>query len=945
MAKGLRGTILLIDSHALVHRAYHAFPPNIATTKGEQVNAVYGFTKLLLEVLEKFHPEYVVAAFDRKPTVRLSQYANYKAQRPEVDTELRNQFPRVKEIVKAFNIPILEVEGFEADDVIGTIVEKFNGGKYEKIIVTGDKDIFQLVDNDTKVYMSGGSFSQSQLYTAEEVKEKMGFGPDFVVDFKALKGDPSDNIPGVKGIGDKGATDLITKFGHLDNIYKNIEKVEPVGLKKKLQEGIEQAELSKMLATIDRNVPIEFDLREAELQDYNISEVKKLFQELEFRSLLVKLPKSKNGEEENTKEKERVGMRAEAFQHSMFTGMEIFPKEDRDREKPVNNSSRQGYIILSKKGVGKFISNLSTQEKYAFDTETTSLDFMEAKVVGMSFCFTENEAFYLPVKLITPEIKRKLKKIFENQKIKKIAHNIKYDMHILENFGITLKGVYFDTMIANYVLSGGNGRNGLKDLAFNHLGMELEDFESVFSSRARDFDIKNVDLETLGYYACADADATWKLYKKFVNELSQKSGKDGWNQTRLFYDIEMPTTKVLLRMERNGVKLNKDYLKNFKRTLEESIAKLRESIFKDVGHEFNIESPKQVGQVLFEELGLPGGKKTKTGGYSTDERILRDYKESHPMVPKLLDYRELSKLNSTYTDALIDCVNKHTGRIHTSYNQTIASTGRLSSTNPNLQNIPVATNIGQEIRKSFVADNKNILIAFDYSQQELRILAHLTKDKALEEAYKNGVDVHALTASKIFNKDLKDVTREERSSGKTINFSVIYGISAFGLSDRLKIERELAQEFINTYFETYPGVRDYFDRLLNEVGKKGFVETLYGRRRETSGLMSPNFRIRSATEREVINFPIQGTAADQIKMAMIEIDEFTKNTNIKMILQVHDELVFEVQGESKKEILMEDKKYKGVIETIEKIMMECAKLDVPMAVDVGFGKNWAELKS
>ncbi len=929
-----KDTILLIDSHAIIHRAYHAFPLNIVTSSGETVNAVYGFTKIVLEVLERFKPKYVVAAIDVSgPLIRLEQFADYKGTRKKMDDLLANQIPRVNEVLETMNIPVIGITGYEADDVIGTLVKRLDG-QLHKIIVTGDKDIFQLVHDDVKVFMAGTNFSKSQLYDAEGVKERMGFGPEYVIDFKAIKGDPSDNIPGIKGIGDKGAIDLITQFGHLDDIYKHIDEVKPEGLKKKLVEGVELAEMSKSLATIDCEVPLNFKLEDAELEDFDLDKISNLFQELEFRSLIAKLPKSKNVSQTEVVTQPSAGN----FTQTSFL-------EEITSDAPVEvKFTNPNYHILNEKNIEDFLSKLEKVEEFAFDTESTSLRVMEAELIGASFAFDE-QAYYLSVELIKGEVKERLKKVFESDLIKKVGHNIKYDMHVLVNFGVDVNGIYFDTMIANYLIKGGVGRNGLKELAFNHLGMTLSDFEALFEKNAKDFDIRTIHQDKLGNYAAADADATWKLYKLFAPKLNSYDDGADWNLKRLFYEVEMPIVKVLFNMEREGIRLDVNYLENFKKTLTDAIEKLRVAIYDSVGHEFNIDSPKQVGEVLFSEIGLPGGKKTKNGGYSTNERILRDLKEAHPVVAMILDFRELAKLNSTYTDALIKEVNSKTGRVHTSYSQAVAATGRLSSNNPNLQNIPVASEIGQEIRKAFVADEGSLFLALDYSQQELRILAHISGDEALKKAYTEGIDVHALTASKIFEKDIKDVTKEERGAGKTINFSVVYGISAFGLSDRLKIERGMAQEFINTYFETYTGVKAYFDSLVQNAAKAGYVETMFGRRRETSGLNSPNFQIRSATQREVINFPIQGTAADQIKRAMIDIDKVVAGTpELKMLLQVHDELVFEVKTDKSPDELLKDEKLSPVIGKIKDIMLNSAKLDVPMEVGVGIGKNWAELK-
>ncbi len=933
--------LLLIDSHAIIHRAYHAFPPTLRTTKGEQVNAVYGFTSILLEVLQKFHPEYLACAFDSPgPTQRHDMFVEYKIHRPKPDDEFLSQLPRINDVVEAINIPVFRVPGFEADDILGTIANKNytdkNGEKVEIIIATGDKDLLQLVRPGVKVYISatGNRFAKSILYDEEEVKKRMGFAPALVVDYKSLRGDPSDNIPGVAGIGEKTATNLIQEYGTLEEIFAQIGKI-PEKVRKKLENEYEIAQMSKQLATIIRDVPLSFDLEKAKLSDYDPNRVRKLFMELEFKSLLRKLPVSDNKIE---------------IQSSMF---------------PTNSSTDFTYErIDNNEELAKFLELLSRQNIFAFDTETTGLDSYSAKTIGMSFSWEDLHAYFVDLRNFKPgESQLKLiREIFNDPAKRIVAHNMKFDAHALlsrtpggDFLNAPISNYFFDTLLAGYVLFGGQNGNGLKRLAFSRLGIEMDEIETVwatcpgfkqkksYNSQEIENFMLNCDSEKLAKYASNDARVTWLLYKHF-DALFRESEKKLQN---LFFDIEMPIVKILVEIEQTGISLDSKYLKKYGEELKQKLSKLEKSIYREIGHEFNINSPKQVGEVLFNELNLPGAKHTKTGAWQTNERILLNLRSSVPVVDYLLQYRELSKLNSTYIDTLIAQIDEKSNRVHTNYNQAITSTGRLSSSNPNLQNIPVATEEGIKIRQAFVPAKGYKFISFDFSQQELRLLAHMSGEPALLGAYKQNEDVHALTASKIFEVPLEKVTRAQRATGKTLNFSLIYGISAFGLSDRLKIPREQAQEFIDNFFLFYPKVKEYFDQLLENARVTGKVETMFGRYRDTSGLNNSNFAIRSATEREVINFPIQGSAADMMKIAMINCQEYVKKSkeciqlDLRMILQVHDELIFEVISNG-----LEDygSTLNVVMSKIKSIMENAVKLDVPVVVGVSEGKNWGELK-
>ncbi len=920
--------LVLVDVHALIHRAYHAYPPNL-TANDKQINAVYGFTTLLIEVIKKFSPDYMICCADYgKAEKRLEIFKEYKATRKPTDKELLEQIPIAYEIIKAFGIPLLMKKGYEADDIIGTIIN-FNKDKedLETIIVTGDKDLFQLVSESVFVYLAGSKFSQSRLYKTEDVIEKMGFGPEYVVTYKALRGDPSDNIPGVRGIGDKGAKMLIDKFGNLKDIVKSREQIKSSRLKSALKNNIDDAMLSEKLARIDRNVDIKFDLNDAKF-DLNIEKVKEIFVQYRFVSLLKKL-ESLNSKPSLSKNK---------LQPSFFS--------EKTTEKKLNSN----YVLVTKDTLRTFLGRLLRAKEFAFDTETTSLSMLHNRLVGISFSLEAKKAFYIPYNLISDNsdafeiLKRS---IFQNPNIKKIAHNAKFDIHSLKNSGIDVNGLYFDTMLAAYIFGRFSKRLSLKSLAFEILGEEMTEFDDLTNLES---DLLKIDKEAISQYACADADMTFRLFEKFSSDFDRVSNK---GLSKLFFEIEMPLIPVLVDMERNGIKLSRSKIKKLSKLLDEKIALLQEHIYQLAGMRFNIASSQQLAEVLFVKLQLTPTRKTGTGAFSTSEQVLLDIREQHEIVDLILDYREAYKLRSTYTDGLITKIDKITKRIHTSFHQTIAATGRLSSSNPNLQNIPIASKLGRSVRQCFVPEKGKIFMSFDYSQQELRILSALSQDKALLDGYKNDVDVHALTASKLFNKDIKNVTKSERAIGKTVNFSVIYGISPYGLATRLKISQEEARFFIESYFELYPGVKAYFDSLMRQLYERGYVETLYGRRKVIDKNLLKNNRIKKRLYREVINFPIQGGAADMIKLAMNKIyyDLLSKSEyrEYKMLLQIHDELLFEIpfknkySGEDIVKISKVDPAIKKFIGDVNNAMLEANQYDVPMKVDIEVGKNWGDI--
>lgn len=905
-----KSRFVLIDANSIIHRAYHAYPHTLTTSSGEQVNAVYGFSVILLKLIKDLEPVFLICAFDvAKPTFRHKKYPAYKATRKPMDKELALQFPRIKEIVRAFDIPIIEVEGFEADDVIGTLDNDEKARDLEKVIVTGDQDIFQLVDSDTKVYLSGRNFKDSKLFDKKDVEDKVGLKPSQIVDYKALFGDPSDNIPGVKGVGKKGAVKLIQKFKNLKNLYENIDKVDK-RYRKKLEESRKQAYLSYDLAKIVKDVPLKYSLDNCKWGEFDMYKIKKKLQDFEFRSLLKRLEGL--WEEEST----------------LLTG-EI---ENKNKSKVV--------IVEDKKQLSCFIKQLKKQKHFAFKLITKDDDDLTCSLpLDVMFSWGEADSYCMKWGLLKKNKSfsrggKQVKDVLENKKILKIGYDIKSSIHALRNCGINLNGIYFDIKIAAYLIQGGKGGLDLADLAFNYIGevidrqLFLHDSlnSSLYSSEGKEIQI------------------IWRLYKIFKKKFGVKvknrktlCKRNGWNLGRLFSEIEMPLVNVLAKMERNGILIDKVYLRSFTRRLEQKTCKAERKVFECIGHEFNIASPKQVSEVLFEELALPKPKKTKSGNLPTGSSVLENLKDAHPVIKYILKYRELAKLRSTYTTTLLGSVSKKTGKIHTTFNQTKAATGRLSSSDPNLQNIPITSSLGRKIRTAFVSQSNSCLVSFDISQQELRILAHLTKERDLIRAFEKGLDVHALTAAKIFNKNSEDISKKERRIGKTINFGVMYGMSAYGLVSALKISLNDASEFIKKYFEQYKEIKKYFDKYIRKVRIKGFAETLFGRRRSVVGLDSANEFIQRAAVRELINFPIQGTAADMMKLAMIQIDKLIQSkfsSKAKMILQIHDELIFEFKG---KEGIKEFKS------SVKDLMEGVYPLNVPLKVDVYVGKNLGEV--
>ena len=883
---------IIIDGNALLHRAWHAIPP-LTTKKGVVVNAAFGFTSILLNVINELKPDYLCASFDlRAPTFRHDKFKEYKAKRIKQPDELYAQIPIIKEILKAFDIPVYEKKGFEADDVIGTIVKSLKNRKdIEKFILTGDLDALQLVEKTIKVLTFKKGIRETKIYDIKAVQERYSFGPEAVIDYKALRGDASDNIPGILGIGEKLATELITKFGSLDDIYQKFEKSDiKETWKKKLRENKELAYLSQELATIVLDVKMDFDLAKTKWDYDNEEGVYKVFQEYEFKSLLDKMPSIKN---------------------------EIL------KEKKINLKYK---FIDSEKDFTNFLKELKKQDEVCLDTETSSLNVYEAQLLGISFCFKSGGAYYVSAK---NKFLKELKPVIEDLRV--IGHNIKYDYKILKLAGLELKNIYFDTLIAAYLLSKTSRGLKLDDLAFSELGYCTQSIKELIGPKGKNqLTMLDVEPEKISYYSCEDADCTWQLYQKYKKELEEEELYD------LFEEIEMPLLKILADMEIEGIKIDTKFLKSLKNKFEKRLKELRVEIQEMAGREFNINSPKQLGEILFTDLEIStqGIKKTKTG-FSTAASELEKMRGRHPIIDLIFEYRELNKLQSTYVVGLLKEVDDQ-DRIHTSFNQTVTATGRLSSSGPNLQNIPIRTELGREIRKAFIPKKGFSLLGADYSQIELRVIASLADDDKMIESFNKDEDIHARTAAEINNKDIQDVSKNERRAAKEVNFGVMYGLGARGLSQRTDLDFSEAQDFIERYFLLYEKVRKFLDITKEEAHENKFVETLFGRKRYIPDIDARMPMLRAAAERIAINMPVQGTAADLMKIAMIKLNEVIKeiSSQTRMLLQVHDEVVLEVPTEDIDKV---SKKVKDVMESVY-------KLKVPIKVDISVGGNWDECK-
>lgn len=890
--------LMIIDGNALIHRSFHALPPTLRTQSGQLVNAVYGFTSFLLKSLEEFKPEYVVLTLDKAgPTFRHKEYSNYKATRVKAADELYQQIPLVKKVAKAFNIPIFEKSAYEADDLIGTICYQTKTKKnLEIIIITGDMDVLQLVDDQTKVYTMSRGLSDSVLYDINKVKERYNIYPKQVIDYKALRGDPSDNIPGVKGVGDKTAVDLLIKFNDLENIYKAVDENDK-GIKEKtlklLLDSQDNAFLSQKLATIDCHAPIKFDLSKALFSSFSTDLVLKLFSELNFRSLINKLHK-------------------------------LYPRDKNDKD--GNTAKKKSYhLINTEQEFNEFIKQLQTKKSFSLKIKASDNNY-QTKLLGIGFSWKNNEAYF--VKYKTSWLK-KLKKILENKKIKKYGHHLKLDWKVLQNYNITLQNISFDTIIASYLLHPNNRHHDLDYIIFTELNAEREKEEK--SSQQLSLDSLGLDDRKIGLSICEDVDFIIRLVPILKKELKKQK------LYTIFNTIELPLIKVLGQMENTGIKFNIKPIESLSSKIQSKLNVLEEKIYKLATTEFNINSPKQLREILFETLKISTTniKKTKTG-FSTAEDELNKLTTTHEIIPLIQEYREFNKLQNTYLKPLPKMINPISKRIHTHFNQTITATGRLSSTNPNLQNIPARTKEGQEIRRAFVSSPGYTFISLDYSQIELRLAAHLSNDKKMIKAFKNNIDIHSATAAEINQVKLSEVNPQMRHEAKAINFGILYGQGPHGLSQSAKIPYWRSKQFIEQYLQSYPQIKKMINASIDQAREHGYALTMFGRKRPLPDINSNNIMVCKSAERMAINTPIQGSAADLIKLAMIEVQKLIDNNpeEIKLLLQVHDELIFEIK----------DDKLKNYSLKLKKIMENIIKLKIPILVDIHTGKNWGELK-
>ena len=937
--------LFLLDAYAIIYRAYYAFIRNPrVNSKGLNTSAIFGFVNTLEDVLKREKPTHIAVAFDPKgKTFRHEAYEHYKAQREATPEDIRLAVPIIKDIVKAYNIPVLEVPGYEADDVIGTLAKKAEKEGFEVYMLTPDKDYGQLVSNHVYMYRPKhtGGF---EVMGPGEVKAKYDLtSHEQVIDLLGLMGDSSDNIPGCPGVGEKTAVKLLQEFGSIDNLLNNTDKLKGA-LKSKIEDNKEQIIFSRFLATIKTDVPIDFEEDKLITEPINEAAVRALFDELEFRTLSARIW---NTNKNNVEKPEST-----ASQSAEHGQMSLFDTPVVDKEKKVQrdlfSQAPEMQVITGMRSIKEvphkyilvddkikrsdLITRLFIQKSVCFDTETTGIDVFKADLVGLSFCFNAGEAYYVTLpadRKECTEVMKEFKAFFQSEQIGKIGQNIKFDLLMLASYGIELKGKLFDTMIAHYLLQP-ELRHGMDYLAEIYLKYRTIHYEDLVGAKGKNQqDIRSVDLNLLCDYAAEDADITFQLKQILEKELANNGLE------KLFYDMEMPLLRVLAIMEQNGVRIDTNALKQSSEILTNDMLQLEKEIHQLVGLEFNVSSPMQVGEILFDRLKLDEkAKKTKTGQYSTSEDILEKLRSRHPVIGKILDYRGLKKLLSTYIDALPLMVNPKTGKVHTSYNQTVTATGRLSSTNPNLQNIPVRDELGREIRKAFIPEEGEFFLSVDYSQIELRIMAHLSGDTNMVEAFNSGYDIHTATAAKIFKIPLNEVTSDMRRKAKTANFGIIYGISTFGLSERLGNSRTEAKELIDGYFETYPQVKKYMENAINRAKEQGFVETIYGRKRFLPDINSQNSIVRGFAERNAINAPIQGSAADIIKIAMVHIQQQLEKQNLKsrMTMQVHDELNFSVP---KNELEI-------VKELVVSEMQNAIKLKVPLIADCGVGENWLE---
>ncbi len=920
MAKSTK-KLVIIDSNALLHRAWHALPP-LTTKDGTLVNAVFGFASIMLNIIKDLEPDYGVAAFDPPgKTFRHEKYKEYKATRQKQPDELYGQIPAVKEVAQDFGFKIEEKKGFEADDVIGTLSSLASKKGLRTIIVTGDMDALQLVDKNTCVYTIKRGISETVVYSVAEVTKRFGFGPEKIVDYKALAGDSSDNIPGVPGVGEKTAKELLLNFDSIDEIYKHLEKGNGDQIKdsvaRKLMENKDSAYLSRDLALISKDIKLPFSIKDLEIKPADKDDLLELFRKFEFRSLISRAQKVFGA---YSYDNEKIYTRAKGEQDSLFTS------GAQDKKDCQEFKIREGYeLVDTKERAARLLDKMKNIKSIAVDTETDNLGAITSRILGFSLSWNPGEAYY-----VLPEFADQFKEVLENPCIKKIGHNIKYEIEVFNKIGIDIKPISFDTMIASYLLRPTGRSHSLDNLTFTELRHQMVPIIDLIGQKGKNqISLDEVDIKKVADYGAEDADFTFRLARKLSKEIQIQG------LLPLMRDIEMPLIPVLANMEESGVKIDSSLLRKMSKKLGSDIALLEKKIHKQCGMEFNVASPVQLKEVLFGKIGIStkGIGRTKTG-FSTAAGQLEKIVDKHPVIQLIIQHRELSKLKNTYLDALPELVNKETGRVHTSFNQTITSTGRLSSSDPNLQNIPMRTELGRKIRKAFVPEKGGVLIAADYSQIELRVAADLSGDKNLIQIFKDGKDIHTTTAAFVHEIDEKDITPEIRRTAKEVNFGILYGMGARGLAQRTGMSQDKAKNFIDRYFVSFSGVKNFIDENIELARSRGFVETKFGRRLNLPDIDSGLQQVRSASERLATNMPIQGTAADIMKMAMIRIYDGLEKVSreAKMILQVHDELVFEVPIQDSER----------VSQFVQEEMESVVKLKVPVVVEAKIGKNWQE---
>ncbi len=941
--------LFLLDAFALVFRAYYALIRNPrVTSKGRNTNAQFGFTNTIIELIKNQNPTHMAVCFDtHAPTERHTDFADYKANRQETPEDILSAVPDIKRIIEALNIPVIAIDGYEADDVIGALAKMAEKEGYEVYMVTPDKDYGQLVSENIKIYKppyQGGKF---EILGPKEVCEKWDIeNVDQVIDMLGLMGDAVDNIPGIKGVGEKTAAKLLKEYGTLENVLDNADKIKGK-LGEKVMEGKELALMSKKLATIILNVPVEFNEKNFLIEEMNKPALKEIFEELEFKTLGRRIlgdeapPPPEGGitysaNAKSSTRKVQMDLFGNVLEQPEPVAIKIKAEEDIILvDKNITNTPHNYMLIDSEEKISEILPILKSAVEICFDTETTGIDANEADLVGMSFSVKPGEGYYIPCPddrdgCIT--ILKHFENLFNDKSKTWIGQNIKYDMLLLKWYGFELAGDTFDTMLAHYVIEP-DGKRSMDAMAEKYLGYATVHIEELIGKKGKNQgNMRDVEPEKIKEYAAEDADITLQLKNVFLPQLKQKEVE------KVFYEVENPLVKVLTAMEYEGIKVDEGFLNDYSKELEKEAKEAEESVYQQAGVRFNLASPKQLGEVLFDKMKIDDkAKKTKTGQYATGEDVLLKLASKNKIVDDILSFREFTKLKSTYVDALPLMINKKTGRVHTSYAQAVAVTGRLSSNNPNLQNIPIRTERGREIRKAFIPrDKDHVLISADYSQIELRIVAAISGDENMCEAFKTGKDIHSATAAKVFNVDEKDVTKEMRYKAKSVNFGIIYGQGAFGLAENLGISRSEAKEIIDNYKKQFPNIQKYMDDTIHFAQENGYVETLMGRKRWLANINSANFTVRAFAERNAINSPIQGSAADMIKLAMIKIHaEFSKhNFKSKMLLQVHDELVFDA--------------HKSEIETIKPIILNCMQTalalpnDVPTDAEMGMGDNWLE---